>query len=246
MLKEIIEKLIKDTVSSNSDIKADPVKTHYETDHENIPDNYHGDRTDDYLKGIAYKNLTNRLHEKHFDYGNTDPVLVNRIKFYTKEINGVPNSRELNKKLHLGESLSDTHLMTHNAIMKLVKPMDMELHVYSGVQKDLGELARQSKDHILDHPGHMSVSHNPAVARDFAVRANTGNSMNWTDHAHIAHIHMKPENKGLHVGYISRYPDEYETIIPAGTKLKYSHSTEHKSGLYKNIHVHHFTIHSQP
>jgi hypothetical protein len=62
---------------------------------------------------------------------------------------------------------------------------------------------------------------------------------------HLNHIEIKPKDKILHVSHLSHFDHEHESVIPAGTKLKYSHSTKHQDGMNKNVHVHHFTIHSQ-
>jgi hypothetical protein len=160
---------------------------------------------------------------------------IEPIREYTND------SESLNNKLIKGEKLDDKEQKTHDAILKNSKPLYHEVHLYSGTSHDFGKMARASKNGIIVSPAHLSTTHRLITAMHFTRRKNEGD-------AHIIHIHAKPEDKGLHVSITNKTsgePDrEHETILPAGTKLKYSHSTVHK---YKHqpFKIHHFTIDSQ-
>ena len=126
--------------------------------------------------------------------------------------------------------------------MKHVKSSEHEFHLMSGTKHDFGEMAKQSKDGILHSPAHISATHHQKIAKHFSYIANSHKNL-----LHAVQIHVKPHDKILHV---SRLPHsmkaEHETIIPAGTKLKYSHSTHEKHDLNNTpIKVDHFEIHSQ-
>ena len=128
----------------------------------------------------------------------------------------------------------------HYVIKKHAKPIGKHMHFYSGTSTDFGNIARHSKDHILHSHAHISATHDLDVARGFAEIRNTGGPK------HIVHIKAEPHHKGLNVSNPDDMYDneERETIIPAGTKLKWSHSTKHKID-GEIHHIHHFKIHSQ-
>lgn len=132
---------------------------------------------------------------------------------------------------------------THTAISKLTnQPLGHHIHLYSGVGFNPQEAAEKSKNSILHLPAHISATHDVRIAKTFA---EINHDMYSDSGLHIIHIEAKPADKGYHIGKHSNLHVENETIIPAGTKLKYSHSTTHHDGADNQFHVHHFTIHSQ-
>lgn len=141
------------------------------------------------------------------------------------------DSRELNERLIKGFHPLN-QIDVHNTIVKHAKPSGHEVVLHSGTKSiDFSKLAKQSKDGILHSPAHISATHSISVANNFA-RAD-GESKKQ-----MIHIHVKPTDKILHVSHHSSFGmDEHETIIPAGTKLKYLHSSDESN--------HHFEIHSQ-
>jgi len=116
----------------------------------------------------------------------------------------------------------------HHTIMSKSKPLGHETHLHSGIGFDAGKAAGESKDKILHLPAHISTTHDIKTASNYA-------------HGHMMHIHAKASDKGFH---IPNSP-EHETIIPAGTKLKHTHTTTHEGEHGQTHQVHHFTIHHQ-
>jgi hypothetical protein len=159
--------------------------------------------------------------------------------------NSHASSRQLNKDLiEHGEPKRAIDHKIHEAIVNNISPAKRDFHVYSGTRANLGDLAKQSKDMILHSAAHISASSCPNVAKEHIERIHE----NSTAVHHIAHIHVQKGNPYLHVSEYSKYPEEYETIIPVGTKLKFSHTTYHRANASTprkkpiDFHVHHFTI----
>lgn len=167
-------------------------------------------------------------------------------------------SAGLNHNLIDGKSLSTDQQKAHDLILKHSKPIGRSLHLYSGTNEDFSELANNSKNKIIKSPAHISATHHFAVAQSF-----TDADPDYGDHGHIIHIKMEPHNKGLNSRSFGN-ANEHETIIPAGTKLKYSHSTFHETKRHKSpeededeyndnemnkekhgYHIHHFKIYHQ-
>jgi hypothetical protein len=167
------------------------------------------------------------------------------VKRYTRQTsNGNTGSLFLNKNLVKGvplEKLVKRDQETHKMIMEHSKPSGHEVHLFSGTSRNFENLNKHTKDNIFHFPAHTSLTHHRAVAADFAIDKAMTNNL---DDAHIMHVHVKPHDKILHVSRVSDMPSEYETILPAGTKLKYHGSSEHEYN-NDNYKVHHFTIHSQ-
>ncbi len=192
-------------------------------------------------------NLSRKLHKATAD--DLDDESKDNIRSYTgsSKTNGdQTGSYSLNSHLSKGHKPKGDDLKMHSTIMKHAKPSGHEFHTFSGTSRDFSEIAKNSKDGIIHSPAHTSVTHDPEVAKDFADRKfNRGTNLEAG--RHLIHIHVKPHDKILHVSQHSEHRTEAETIIPAGTKLKYHHTSIHThDGYYKRkYNVHHFTIHSQ-
>lgn len=218
-------------------------------DHENIPKNvpdHHLDKS--HFHGAHHEALSNKLMNAQ----NIDIDDRRHIKHYTghDDEKNVPNSRSLNKTLAAGKLPTGRDLEIHKAIKKHASPTGEHVHLYSYSRLNFGEMAQQSKDNVLHSPAHISATHDHQVAVDFGKTAHSqkygrDNEEAYHQPMHIMHVHVKPEDKILHVAHLSSYPTEHESIIPSGTNLKYSHTSVHKNGLYNNINVHHFTIERQ-
>ena len=125
----------------------------------------------------------------------------------------------------------------HKAILKNVRPLGMNVDLYSGVSRDLADKVKPRS--ILHSPAHISVTHSKDIAF-FHSQLNAPADSTY----HVFHIHAKAKDKGLHMENHSHFPGEYETILPAGTKLKHYKTSHHEESDDKII-VHHFKIHSQ-
>lgn len=164
---------------------------------------------------------------------DTDKESLNHFKRYSSgNARSGNRSASLNKALIKNKPLSNADQKIHDSIMKHAKPSGHEFHTFSGVSTDFGKLAKESKDHILHSPAHISTSHSVEEAQHFSEKHSDG-------FYHHIHIHIKPHDKILHISSVSEKPHEHETIIPAGTKLKYHGTTKHDD-IDK---FHHFTIH---
>lgn len=179
------------------------------------------------------------------------------LKSYTKgaKVVGSNNvSTTMNRKLinnHVNGAepttgMTDKEREVHNTINRLASnPLRTKTHLYSGTDFDPSEAAKKSKDGILHASAHISTTHSLSVAQSFA-RNKAAFTPGSDGKQHIIKIATELKDKGYHVGKHSSKPDEYETIIPASTKLKYHHTTVEKDDLSgEDFHIHHFTIHSQ-
>lgn len=153
-------------------------------------------------------------------------------------------SKHLNNALIKNKPMKPFLLKIHNAIKNNAVKSDNEYTLYSGTKTDFGKLGEQSKDGILYSPAHISATHDLYSAHQFAFNHNT-DVFDSKKSRHIISVEIKPNDKILHVSRYSDIPEEHETIIPSGTKLKYSHSEDFKDDNNNKIKMHHFTIHSQ-
>lgn len=143
-------------------------------------------------------------------------------------------STRLNRSLAKGEEPHPLDKDMHEAILKHAKPSGHEYSVYSGTKVDAAKVHKPGEVHTT--PSHISTSHDISIGVDHAIRHQKG------DVAHINHIQVKPKNKVLYLGHVSKHPAEYETVVPAGSKLKYSHTTHHEDHNGNPIDMHHFTV----
>lgn len=185
------------------------------------------------------REVSDKLHERN-SFDDHDTHILHK---YT----GVePHSEDINTHLirfsetkKLPKNLEEIH----ETIKKHIKPLGHSVHLFSGIATSLAEKLPKNPGDILHSPAHISMSHSPRTARTY---------MKYDDdfNAHMIHIHTKPSDKGLHISRISEFPNEHETILPAGTNLKYhGTSTIPVKNFYSspnaNIKIHHFSIHSQ-
>lgn len=167
------------------------------------------------------------------------------IKHYTGDDDGGEHtgSYYLNQSLIHGRELRGHYKKTHEAIMRHAKASGHEFHTFSGTSRDFSKLAKHTKDNVFHSPAHISTTHSLGTARTFADNKHADKGEEGEKH--LIHVHVKPHDKVLHTSGHSYYPGEHETIIPAGTKLKYHHSSDHHNKYGDHYKVHHFTIHSQ-
>lgn len=160
------------------------------------------------------------------------------------------DSRTLNRRLidnHLTgkpdeERLSPDHAMMHQIMKGLTsRRFGHSLTVFSGLGFDPQEYAAGSAKGVIHSPAYISATHNPMIAAAYSkpVYSAKGEERG----RHIAQINIEPDDKAFFVGRNSKVPDEHETIIPAGTSLRY-HETEQFND-NGPVNVHHFTIHRQ-
>lgn len=192
--------------------------------------------------GFLYE-LSDKLHGATAMKLGTDWKHMRKFTSHDDNINRT-GSYSLNNKLVEGQPLTGSDRHMHDAIMKHAKPSGYEFHVFSGTSRDFEAISKNSKDRVIHMPAHTSTTHSLPIAREFAC--TKFDTPQRGDYPHLIHIHVKPHDKVLHVSKYApkEFSKEHETIIPAGTKLKYSHSSNHSDGLDK-YRVHHFTIHSQ-
>ena len=232
---------------------------------DSLPGQYQKDPKDDFIqhekKRIAFHDKTGKeLSKIQHQPTPEEKQHIKAFTDYSGDLNEklIKNHKE-NKPEHHGLTQSDkprvkydTHEKSiHEHIKRLAsKPIGKELHVYSGTGFDPSKAAKESKDGILHSPAHMSTSHDVDVADEFASQ-HTQKDENGKKTRHIMHVHLKPTDKAFHIGKKATADFRYqnETVLPAGTKLKYSHTTHHDSGYndpnFPHISVHHFTIHHQ-
>lgn len=188
--------------------------------------------------------LSDKLHDATAH--TLDDKESEHIKRYTgddEHDDSQTGSSRLNRKLIHGQELTHSEKNMHNTIMKHAKASGHEFHTFSGTTRDFEHLAKHTKDGIFHSPAHISTTHSLNGARHFADNKHVDGGEEGEKH--LMHIHVKPHDKVLHVSGHSQYSHEHETIIPAGTKLKYHGSSMHDNGLGDKYKAHHFTIHSQ-
>ena len=226
----------------------------------------------------ADKNISPKHGDEGLDTDAGDPEELSDILSRTqkepseehkKHLNNyTKNSRVLNKSLikahqeydELGfehpEGIRSRLEEQHGALMANTHAPLRHVHLYSGTDHDFSDIAKSSKDGIIHSPAHISASHDIHVATEFSRRKSDMDSLSRAasgEHAtgHMVHINVKPHQKIIHMSHHSEYPGEHETLIPSGTNLKYSHTTEHyakekpqEQGSPKmKIKIHHFDIH---
>jgi hypothetical protein len=151
---------------------------------------------------------------------------------------GEAKSYALNKTLIRGDKPEGNHAAMHDAVVRNAKPTGMEYSVYSGTRLN-------AADHY--HPGtvatnkhHTSTTHDMTMAIEHGEKRRTANA---GDTIHVNHYQIKPHHKVLYLGGVSKHPAEYETVVPAGTKVRYTHTTYHTDQHGTPLDMHHFELH---
>lgn len=185
------------------------------------------------------------------------PKITNRESGHIKSYTGKdPSSLSINESLieahntRQPPNMSSEDEKVHRSILRLSSnPIGHSVDLYSGVGFDPKKLLGAAGS-TLYLPAHTSATHSPLVALQHAIqnRPRTG-PMGMGKTAHMIKITTTPTTKGFHVGDLSSYKNEQETVLPAGTTLKYSHTTMHN--VQENpqfpvkVRLHHFTVQSQ-
>lgn len=201
------------------------------------------DKNIPHLSDDESEELNDRLAERHEQHVKKHGLHFDRgvLKSYSNvqsdpELEHVNGSAHLNINLIEGKPLTQSQQTMHDAIKRNAHKAGENIHLYSGTHFNPKAAAKHSKDGILHLPAHISATHNLSVATRFAHKQRDGNR-------HIMKIDVEPHHKLLHLSHISDFK-ENESVIPSGTKVKYSHTTDHfHNG--KKMSVHHFSIHSQ-
>jgi hypothetical protein len=160
------------------------------------------------------------------------------IREYTKD------SADLNRSL--AKHGSDSHLdeknkKIHESIHASKHEAGEHLVLHSGVSARMGNRFLEHRGKIFHSPAHISASHDHDIAHEFMFNHNPGSM----GERHLVHIHVKPNDKILHVSHHSASPDEHETIVPSGTHLKHLKTHSHTTIDGDTIVHHHFEIHKQ-
>jgi hypothetical protein len=216
------------------------------------------------LHGKTSDEISDHLHKHYGAHVSSEDS--NHIKHYTD----LEKSGELSKKLidnhktgeHPTKGMSDEEKKTHHAIQKNVKPSKHEFYVHHGSSSHLANFHQSynnphREEQLVHLPSHLSTTHDNDTAQYFAHRTNKkDNGPSYlTNRHHIMRIKVKKGDKVLHVSKHSHHPIEHETILPAGTTLKYIKTTNHhhegsdiegaKPGQKYAVSVHHYEIHHQ-
>lgn len=200
------------------------------------------------VEGDRKAHFSKKSDEIHSIQGAPEKKHLDALDKYTtyNRRTGFNASKRINEKLidnHKAgqsptEGLSKADISTHKRISEYAnRPMGKASDVYSGTHIDGEKAAKESK--IFYSPAHISASHDVDVARNFAMRKGIPSRG-----FNIMHISLKPTDKAVHVGNHSVYSGEHETIIPAGTRLIYSHTTHHHDDDGYHYRVHHYTVDS--
>lgn len=190
------------------------------------------------------------------------------------DINKAPNIRDLtdssftvnnylinprSKKTGWGESTDDVLARNRSAkerahlasleIKTHAKPLDRELHVYSGTGEQWKGTSSLKEGDVLHTPAFTSTTIRPSVATrragsryDRAREARAGRSSESLKQDGIAverdvlHFHLPVGyKKGLHVSGISHFEHEHEYLLDKGQKWKVQAITHHTSEV---LHTH--------
>lgn len=194
--------------------------------------------------------ISARLRSEHPDVSKEHRGILN---YYTDSSSELNNS--LLNKNSVSPAAAEVHQKTASILDKIIKkhPIHSELNTYSGVGFD-------PRDHLdekgtMHSPAFISTTHDPRTAEHFSQskfvdRARGGGDSN--EARHIIHFHLKPGDPATHIGTLSYYPTEHETLIGRGVKLEHLGTTEYDDSAFgKTVHgrthgkviIHHMRIH---
>jgi hypothetical protein len=107
-------------------------------------------------------------------------------------------------------------------------PLKRDVHVYSGVRFNPGQVASRHPEGHIHLPAYTSTSLDRGVANQFA------------DSGHILHVHLKAGDKARYLGADSHYTHEKEVLLPRHTTLKvHPEPTKVKEEGGNTVHVWH-------
>jgi hypothetical protein len=145
------------------------------------------------------------------------------------------SSEYINRKLLANEPFGTQYAhhfeQAHRAVVNNATEVGHEYHLVSGVSERTAKNIVNMKDNLSKV--HTSTTTSMDVAKRFADKKSSGPT------SHIIHFKVLPSAKLLHIGNLSQTPHEDETVIPYGSKMTFSHTTEHHDGQrhYKMHHV---------
>jgi hypothetical protein len=192
---------------------------------------------DNHHLGSHADEVSDKLKEKTKPFEN--PEEKHAVNLYTRD------SSDTNHALishHLrGEPIAK---YLHKSIRRLDTatnhPIGHHVHLYSGLGFNPAE--HLVGEHHIHLPAYTSMTHDKHVAFNFADDKSPGDRKT----IHILHVHMRPEDKGLHVSHASEFSTEHETILPRRTTLKVHPEPEiihlHNG---RKLHIWHAHIHHQ-
>ena len=186
----------------------------------------------EFLSEDSHAALSNRLHRSTL--GKISPKTYVDLMHYTSTSGGKPVSSRINHALVHGEDMRQSDKDAHHAILQHAKAPGEEVHLFSGVGTDP---RTRTHNGIFHAKAHLSASHDSTVAMDFAKHERVKKGAD----NHVMHVHVHPTGKILHVSKISKHPMEHESIVPAGSKLKYHGTSDHNDG-ESDYKVHHYSL----
>ena len=214
---------------------------------------------------------SHRIKEEHHEYtshkwvdhndnqhlGHDDNEISEKLKEKTKKFDS-PEQKEAVRGYTIGSSDVNSALIEHhkdptspiwNRHHDNIKHLDIatnhpighHVSLYSGLGFNPGQhIVGENHIHL---PAYTSMTHNKHVAKTFAQRK----SYNFPNRdSHILHLHMRPEDKGIHIPHVSEYDTEHETILPRRTTIKIHPEPEiYHDSEGRKVHIWHAHIHHQ-
>jgi len=107
------------------------------------------------------------------------------------------------------------HQSIHHLDSATKRPIGHHIHLYSGLGFNPAHM--KNKNGHVHLPAYTSMTHDKFKAHGFSIDKSYKHE---NGDRHILHLHMKKNDKGLHVSHFSHYHDEHETILPRNTKIK--------------------------
>ncbi len=101
--------------------------------------------------------------------------------------------------------------------------------VYTGLKKHPHDYIEGNESRVYHHPGYLSTSINPNVAKGFAgehLERDEGGNFSHVTHKHMLEIHVPEGHHGVYVAQHSASKGEAEFLMQRGQKLKI-HPTPH-------------------
>ena len=153
-----------------------------------------------------------------------DKIAQTHIKHYTE------NSEKMNSYLWNKHKNAPYHYTT-KALVSQTKKLNEILHSYKSPEDltiwsssihDPEKL--KNKEGIVHHPAFISTStyRHVALNRDII---NAVDDYNLNQHHHIFKIHVPKGSPGAYVDHISKFPGEFEYVLPSGMNLKHIKTT---------------------